>query len=296
MRCHASAQTRRNRLPRSLAVSLHSRSRMKAAAILFALLAIAVPASAQDAVGTSALSSSTVTWRFAAGKGSLWIRDVASSKLGRRVDASPVSWEGHGVVFTAERDRGTIRRLHHLEASFEQSGGAVFRTPLADFPRPAGDRAIRMAGRYEYRRYPFVDLGLRGFDVGIGLQGGAEFASVTQHFDPSIEVRVREANLSTGLVAAARLRLRRRAQVEVVWVNGGALVRTTQRHSAAAEGTVHDWGVGYLTDLTARADVRVSNRMTLFMSYFETGRGRFVLLDASASGRRRWMVGVSHGR
>ena len=266
------------------------------ASALIALLVLAVPASAQDAVGTSAPSSSTVTWRFGAGKGSLWIRDVASSKLGRRVDASPVSWEGHGVVFTAERDRGTTRRLHHLEVSFEQSGRAVFRTPLADFPRPAGDRAIRVAGRYEYRRYPFVDLGVKGFDVGFGLQGGAECASVTQHFDPSIEVRVREANLSAGVVAAARLRLWRRVQVEVAWVNGGAVVRTTQRHSAAAEETVHDWGVGWLTDLTARVDVRVSNRMTLFVSYFGTGRGRFVSLDASASGRRRWMVGVSHGR
>jgi hypothetical protein len=117
-----------------------------------------------------------------------------------------------------------------------------------------------------------------------------------RHFDPAIEVRVRETNLTTGVVAAARLRRWQRLQVEAAWVNGGGVVRTTRRHSAAVEEAVGTWGVGWLTDLTARADVRVSDRMSFFVSYFDTGRGRFVLLDASASGRRRWMVGVSHDR
>jgi hypothetical protein len=212
------------------------------------------------------------------------------------MDASPVSWEGHGVAFTAEHDRGSARRLHHLEASFEQSGSAVLRTPLAEFPRPAGDGAIRVAGRYEHRRYPFVDVGVTGFDVGFGLQGEAEFASVMQHFDPSIEVRVRETNLTTGVVAAARLRRWRRLQVEAAWANGGGVVRTTRHHSAAVEEAGGAWGVGWLTDLTVRADARVSSTTTIFVSYFDTDRGRFLVRDASVSGRRRWMVGVSHGR
>jgi hypothetical protein len=73
-------------------------------------------------------------------------------------------------------------------------------------------------------------------------------------------------------------------------------VRAAAHHSAAGTKTVSDWGVGWLTDLRVRTDVRVSNAMTIFVSYFDTGRGRYVSHGSSASGRRLWMVGVSHGR
>jgi hypothetical protein len=267
---------------------------MRVAAILSALLLTALPASAQIAAGNSAASPPTDTWRLAGGTSSLWIRDVSRTR--RPVDASPVSWTGHGIALVAERDRRTARRLHHLEVSFEQIGDAAFRTPLAEFRRPGGDAAMRVDGRYEYRRYPFVDLGVRGLDVGVGIQGGAELTSVTQHFDPAIEVRVRETNLTTGLAAAARLRRWQRVQIEAAWINGLSIGRNTKRHSAAAEPTVREWGGGWLSDLTLRVDLRVSNRTMIFASYFGTGRGAFVSHDGSASGRRRWMMGVSHGR
>lgn len=256
----------------------------------------AAPATAQTADRSSAPPPPTVTWRVAVGQGTVWVRDVASSRLGRHVDASAVSWEGHGGAFAVEFDRATFQRLHHFEGSFEQSGSAVYRTPLAEIPRPAGDAGRRVAGSYEYRRYLLVDLGVRGFDLGLGVQGGADRTSVTRHFDPTIQFRARETSLTTGIVAAARLRRWRRVQAEAAWVNGGGIARATAQHSAATEGAVSRWGVGWLTDLTLRADVRVSSAVTIFASYFDTGRGRFVSHDASASGRRRWMVGVSHGR
>jgi hypothetical protein len=279
-----------------LAVVLQRPSRTKIAAILLFLLIGPVPALAQAVDGASASPSPTVTWRVAVGQGTLRVRDVASSRPGRHVDASPVSWEGHGMAFVVELDRATTRRLHHLEGSFEQSGDAVYRTPLAAIPRPAGDGARRVAASYEYRRYLFVDLGLRGFDAGLGVQAGADLSSVTRLFDPAIELRLRESSLTTGVVAAARLRRWRRVQVEASFVNGGAIVRATTCHSAAAEKGVTRWGVGWLTDLTLRADVRMSSSVTIFASYFDTGRGRFVTRDSAASGRRRVMVGVSHGR
>jgi len=273
-----------------------SRPLVRTAAYLILFATIAVPASAQDAAGTPAPDSPRVTWRFAAGKGSLRLRDVARSRLGHGVDASPVSWEAHGVAFTAERDRSDARRLHRIQASFEQAGHAVFRTPLTAAERPAGDGAVRAAGIIERGRYLFVDLAVPGLDVGFSLQAGAEWNSVTQHFDPSIEVRMRETNLTAGVAAVARLRRWRRLQVDAGWVNGSVLVRTTTEHSAAAEGSVGDWGVGWLTDVTVRAHALLSDTVTLSASYFGTGRGRFVSHGASASGRHRWTVGVSYGR
>jgi hypothetical protein len=273
-----------------------NRPSVRTAAALLSFLTVAAPASAQDAADTSAPPSSQIVWRFAAGTGSLWIRDVARSRLGRGVDASPVSWEAHGVAFTAERDRGGARRLHRIQASFEHVADAVFRTPLTASPRSAGDGATRIAGSIEHGRYPFVDMGMTGFDVAFSLQGGAEWTSVIQHFDPAIVVRVRETNLTTGVAAVARLRRWRRVQLEAAWVNGGVLVRTTTHHSAAVEENTSGLGVGWLTDLSVRADVRVSNTVNVSASYFGTGRGRFVSHGASASGRRRWMMGVSYGR
>lgn len=285
-----------HRPPRSLALSPRRASCGLAAPILLLLVTGAAPALAQTADGAPAPPPPTVTWRVAAGQGTLWVRDVASSRPGRRVDASPVSWEGHGVVVAVELDRATSRRLHHLEGSFERAGRAVYRTPLNEIPRPPGDGGSRVAGSYEYRRYLFVDLGVKGFDAGLGVQVGADLTSVTRHFDPAIELRMGESSLTTSAVAAARLRRWRRVQVEASFVNGGTIVRATTRHSAAAQEGVARWGVGWLTDLTVRADVRMSSSVTMFASYFDTGRGRFVSRDAAASGRRRWMVGVSHGR
>lgn len=255
-----------------------------------------LPAPLPGAAGSPPPSLPVVTWRVAAGLGTLWIRDVASSRFGRHVDASPVSWEGHGVAMAAALDYAANNRLRRLEVMFEQSGDAVFRTPSAELQRPTADRGFRFSGRYEDRRYLFEDLGLRGFDIGLGVQAGAELASLTEHFDPSIEQRVRETTVTGAVVAAARFRRWRRLQVEVAWANGGSVVRVSRRHSAALATTVGGWGVGWLTDLTVRADVRLSAAATVFASFFQTGRGRFVTRDAAASGRRLWMVGVSYGR
>jgi hypothetical protein len=207
-----------------------------------------------------------------------------------------VAWKGHGVTLVAERDQRTRRRLHHLEASFEHTRDAVFRTPLTELPRPATDGAWRSGARYEYRRYLFEDVIVDGFDLGLGVLGGGEFSSVTQRHDPSIDVRVRTADLTIGVVTAARLRRWRRVQVEAAWVNGGVIGRATKRHSTAAQETVRDWGGGWLTDLMVRADVRYSNTVTLFVSYFGTERARYALHDVVASGRRRVTVGVAYGR
>ncbi len=269
---------------------------MKPNTFLCCLIIAATPASAQTPLPTSGQPAAlpAVTWSVGVGYESAWFRDV--SQTGRPVDASPVSWEGRGLALGVQHDRNTAARLHRFEGVFEKAGRFSFQTPLLALPRFPEDSALRVSGRYEYRRYPFRDLGLTGLDVGIGVEGGAEFRSLVQHFDPSIEVRVRGTDLTAGVVAAARLSRWRAVQFQAAWVNGGAIGRATTRHSSAAVSPVNGWGGGWLTDLTVRADVRISAAATVFASYFGTGRGRFASHDALASGQSRFIVGVSHGR
>lgn len=185
---------------------------------------------------TAAMSASaqTVTWSVGAGPGSVWERDV--SRRGRPVDASPVSWEGRGPAFDAEHDRSTPNRTHHFEASIEKAGGFVFKTPLTSTPRSTQDSSMVIGGRYEYRRYALTDFVVDGLDLGLGLQGGVVIQSLAQHFDPSIEVHIRETDFSLAVAAAARFRRWKALEIQASWLNGGIVGRATQpssRYSAA---------------------------------------------------------------
>jgi hypothetical protein len=212
------------------------------------------------------------------------------------VDASPTRWEGSGLVVSAEHDRATAKRLHRFTGSFEQLGGFVFRTPLGTTARSPDDGAIRLGGEYEYRRYFFRDLWFRGFDVGIGVAGGARYESLVRHFEPAIEVNTSGTDFTVAGVVAARLTRWRRVQLEVDWANGGAIGQRTTTHSSAAQTEVAGWGGGWLTDLSVRGDVRVSDRMSVFGSYFRTGRGRFSTHLNAASGWRQFLMGIAYGR
>jgi hypothetical protein len=130
----------------------------------------ATAAAAQTALAPSSIpASSPPTWTVAAGYESFWLRDVASSRPA--VDGSPITWEGVGPAVTVFYERGGPGRLHHFEGSFVSSGGFSLASPVRTTPAPSDDRATRAGGRYEYRRYPFRDLGLAGFDLGFGVEG-----------------------------------------------------------------------------------------------------------------------------
>jgi hypothetical protein len=270
---------------------------MKSFTYLLGIIVGASSASAQARPPSSDRSTSepaAVTWSVGAGYVSLWVRDVSSTT--RPVDASPVSWQGRGLALVVHRDRNTAARLHHLEGTFEKAGGFVLRTPLQATSRAADERAVRAALRYEYRRYPLRDLGVTGLNVGLGAESGVVLQSDVQYFVPAIEHRKRGTDLTVALVTAAHLRRWRPFHIQFTWVNGGAVGRTTTRHSSADQPAVSAWGGGWLTDVTLRADVRISEKATLFASYFGTGRGRLASHDALASGQRRFVVGVSHDR
>jgi hypothetical protein len=186
--------------------------------------------------------------------------------------------------------------VHRFQFNTSWTAGFELSTPVGTIPRPDAEKAAQVAGRYEYRRYPFRDLGLDGLDAGVGVEGAAAFSSLTRIFDPSIEMRDRGTDMTAAVVVAGRLRRWRTVQLEAAWANGVAVGHWTTRYSAAVEAETPAWGGGWLTDFTARGDVRVNDAIGIFVSYFTTGRGRYQSHGAATTGRNNVIVGVSYDR
>jgi hypothetical protein len=256
---------------------------------------VAGAAAAQTPQGSAAVGAApAVTWSAAAGYESYWLKDVARST--RPVDASPVSWEGHGPAIVGFYDRARPGRLHRVEFSYSSASHFVYNAVVRTFPRSPDDRVVRVGGRYEHRRYPFRDLWIDGLEVGIGAQGIGEHLSYTRHMDPSIEIRESETQMGVAVVAAARFRRWRWLDLEAAWANGGVVSRTSERHSVDSLATVEAWGGGWLTDLTVTAGVPVTTHASVLASYLHSGQGRYASHDTYASGRGRFLVGVKYGR
>jgi hypothetical protein len=238
--------------------------------------------------------ATTSVWRLGAGYESAWIRDVARS--GPPADASPVTREGHGPSLDVQRDWTSLRRLHRVHVTAGWAGSIVYSTPTQTIGRPPGEKGFLLEGGYEYRRYPFRDLGLDGFDLGVGIDGTALVRRVTFIFDPAIEARHRGTDLTASVVAAGRLRRWRAWQLEVAWANGITLGRTTDRHSAAAVSEMSEWGGGWLTGFLARADIRVSPTVNVFVTAVTSGRGRYESHATTMTGRTQFIAGVAYAR
>jgi len=254
---------------------------------------IATAAAAQTGP-SSAETSWPPKWTVAGGIESLWWRDVAAT--GPPVDASPISWNGQGPVVYVAYDRGGLRRLHHFEGSYASAGGFELQSPVRSIAAPGGDSAFRLIGRYEYRRYPFRDLWITGFDVGIGVEGSGESLSFVRHFDPGIELQTGVTNMGVAGIVAARLRRWSRWSATAAWGNRAVLGRSSQHHTGETDSTTHSWGAGWETTLDLRVDVRVSSRAFVHAAYLTSGEGRLASHDTFTNGRSRFTIGVGYGR
>jgi hypothetical protein len=192
-------------------------------------------------------------------------------------------------------DRSARPRLHRLQFHAIWAGEAALHTATQNIAQPE-ENSAEFGGSYEYRRYPFRDLGLDGLDVGVGVEGAAILRTVTERFDPAIETRDRGATYTVAVVAAGRLVRWRTVQLEASWTNGMAIGHSTFRHSTAAETELDDWGGGWLTDFSLRADIRVSGALTTYVSYFTTGRGFYQTHATTVTGRSQFIAGVIYGR
>jgi hypothetical protein len=254
---------------------------------------IAAPALAQPATSPGE-TARPPQWTVAAGVESLWWRDVA--RTGPPVLASPISWEGQGPAVHASYDRGRRARLHHVEGAYSSAGGFELRSPVRTTNAPGNDSAWRAGGKYEYRRYPWRDLWMTGFDAGIGVEGSGEHLSFNRHFEPAFELRTGLTNLGTAIVLAARLERSPRWSAAAVWGNGLTLGRSTARYRGESDTSVSSWGGGWYTNLELRGELRVAPRARIYAAWLHSGEGRAANHDTFAFGRSRFTVGVTSVR
>ena len=253
------------------------------------------------ATGASAQSAPPQTqtpwppqWTVTAGHESFWWRDVA--RTGPPVGASPISWEGQGPIVWVSHDRGSRSRLHHFEGSFASVSGFTLHSPIRTIDAPDGDGSSRVSGRYEYRRYPWRDLWLDGFDVGIGVEGSGEHLGFERHFDPDITLTRSLNTLGLGIVVAGRWECSTRWSLLAAWGNTMAISRSALDYSGDIDSSLYGWGGGWQTNLELRGSIRVATRAVITAAWFTSGEGRLGMRDSFTYGRNRFTAGLTYGR
>lgn len=256
---------------------------------LIVLLAIAMTPSV-----IRAQSEPQIAWRGIAGYQTYGQRDVATSRP--PVDASPVRWQGSGPILTVDYDRARPLRLHRFELTVSSSGGFEYDTGRGTVPRPEADGASFLEGQYDYRRYLAKELGLSGLHAGVGVRGAGERRSLQRHYGGDVTLNETAVTGSIAIVAALRYRPGDRFSAEAEWSNAAALSRGRQDHIADVAMDRTRWGGGWITDLAARGEVRVTPHVAAVVFYLRRGEG--VLSDhrTYAADRQRVMAGITYVR
>jgi len=191
--------------------------------------------------------------------------------------------------------RAHATRSHRYEFSTGLAGNFAYDSGIETTSRPHDDHYRRLEGRYEYRRYFFTNVGLRGLDVGGGVQGLGSRATLSRHVPENIEIGETAGALAGTGVLAARFRRWSRFGMEFGWINGINLTRLTSHHSEYA-GTRSQWGGGWLTDYVVGADVSVTPRASLTVTYFHRNDGLLSSHRGVTSARSSLSLGVMYAR
>ena len=244
--------------------------------------------------GPPGAGSLTSGWTISAGAESQSVRDI--SRGGPPVDASPVAWRGSGPSFSIGYERGARRRLHRVTLDLSQVGSFAYVGPVQRVDASGEDGLRRVEGRYEYRRYPFDDLLMKGLHAGVGVQGIGRHISFTRRASSFGLQHNSETSAAVAVVAAARVDRWSRWTADVEWVNGISANRASESLDVDALADRQRWGGGWLTDLSARFTFRVAPALALTVAYLRADEGTMVSSNSSATARRRVIAGVTYAR
>jgi hypothetical protein len=253
------------------------------AAIVIGLLSLPAPSLAQQSA-----------WTASAGRYSFDFRDVSRHR--RPVDASPISWKGGGASLHIRHERATLRRSHRFDASYASARDFSYRSPLRTITAANSDRASALTASYEYRRYMANDLGVRGFDIGLGGTAGGGRASLERAFVSGLADRDRRSRIALGAVVAARLRRWPRVQLETWWTNGMALAHRRIDHTAEPLSARAAWGGGFYDEWWASGRVRLTTTTSLVLEHALAREYFTGSHAANAAAWRSLLIGVAYGR
>jgi hypothetical protein len=237
----------------------------------------------------AAAPAPAVEWTVAAGYAAVALRDVARTTP--PVDASPVSWQGHGPTVAVRYRRVDGSRLHRLQIEAALAGNFVYRFPERSAALSDAEAFGMVDGRYEFRRALFANRGVRGLHIDLGVQGIAALSTLTH--ETAARLTMRERILATGPAVVAGVRLRRWSAVacEVDWINGMLVARFREIHAGAGFPRAW-WGGGWLEDLSGTATIRVTTRTALAVRYLASGGGRISDHHNVATAQRSFAFGV----
>jgi len=248
------------------------------------------------ALGTAVLCTYAVLaqaqWSVSAGRETFTFRDVARS--GPPAEASPVEWTGSGPSLVVTHDRTSARRAHRFNLDVASAGAFAYAGPVRRADAHANDRAFRLEGRYEYRRFIFRDRLVRGLEPGVGVQVMGRRLSLNRHIGADT-LEMTATGTAAAIVAAATFQRWPRWSAAVTWTNGIAFLREHDVHSADRLSDVYLWGGGWLTDLSLSGTVRIASRAWVTASYLTTGEGTAISHHNYAFGRQRFAMGVTYG-
>ena len=258
-----------------------------------AIAALTATASAQPAPLPAPLETSTSGWSVLAGYEVFALRDI--SRSGRPPDASPVSWRGSGPSVVGRYDIVGGRSSHGIEVTAARARDFSYVGPARSTAALASDLASRVAGSYEYRRYPWRNVVFDGLDIGVGAQGLATRTGFDRHITQALATRTRITGAGFAGVIAIGLRKFERLRVDASWANGAVLSHRTTRHSSVGEAEGYSGG-NWLSNLVVRVDWRVSPTTRLAGAWRRAYDGYSSSHYSYAGHRHAIELGVSYAR
>jgi hypothetical protein len=258
-----------------------------------AIAALTATASAQPAPPPAPLETSTSGWSVLAGYETFALRDI--SRSGRPPDASPVSWQGSGPSVAGRYDIGRGRSSHAFEATAARARDFSYVGPARSTAALASDLAGRFALTYEYRRYPWHDVGFDGLDIAVGAQGLATRTGFDRHITQALVTQTRITGAGFAGVIAVGLRKFERLRVDASWSNGAILSHRSARHSSDGEAESYSGG-NWLSNIVVRVDWRVTPTTRLAGAWRRAYDGYSSSHYSYAGHRHAIELGLSYAR